>query len=145
MSTIRREIAIAAPAVTVFEYFVDPARMTKWMGINAELEARPGGVFRVAINSKSVVKGAYVTVDPPHRVVFTWGWEAADELVQPGSSEVEITLREVDGKTHVAVEHRGLPNDDEAHGHGEGWDHFLGRLASVGAGDDPGPDPWAAS
>ncbi len=27
-------------------------------------------------------------------------------------------------------------------GHAEGWAHYLGRLAQVAAGRDPGPDPW---
>ena len=26
--------------------------------------------------------------------------------------------------------------------HARGWDHYLGRLAVVAAGGDPGPDPW---
>jgi uncharacterized protein YndB with AHSA1/START domain len=61
---------------TVFRYFTDPARMVQWKGIGATLEARPGGVYRVDINGRDVIRGRYVEVDPPRRVVFTFGWEA---------------------------------------------------------------------
>lgn len=143
MSTIRREIAIAAPAVTVFEYFIDPDKMTQWMGVRANLDARPGGDFRVDITGGDVARGTYLAVERPSRVVFTWGWEGDGNPVPPGSSEVEVTLREVGGRTHVSIEHRGLPDGDE--GHADGWDHYLERLTSAGGGADPGPDPWVGA
>jgi hypothetical protein len=36
----------------------------------------------------------------------------------------------------------GLPNAEQCAGHAEGWAHYLGRLAEIAAGRDPGPDPW---
>ena len=145
MSTIHREITIGAPAATVFEFFVDPKLMVRWMGQRAELDARPGGIFRVAINGAMVAEGKFVAVDPPRRVVFTWGWDVDGNPVRPGTSEVEVNLREIDGSTLVIVDHRGLPDDDAVKGHSEGWDHYFERLVTVAAGGDPGPDPWAAT
>jgi hypothetical protein len=43
-------------------------------------------------------------------------------------------------KTRVKLVHRGLPDDNAVKEHTEGWDHYLGRLAVVAAGGDPGPD-----
>jgi hypothetical protein len=37
---------------------------------------------------------------------------------------------------------RGLPNEELARNHGEGWDNYLPRLAVAAAGGDPGRDPW---
>jgi len=54
---------------------------------------------------------------------------------------VEVTLTEQAGGTLVSLVHRGLP-DVETPRHRLGWRHFLPRLASVGSGMDPGPDPW---
>jgi uncharacterized protein YndB with AHSA1/START domain len=64
--------------------------------IAALLDPRPGGTFRVEANGRDVVIGEYVEVDPPHRVVFTWGFEGADPFVAPGSTRVEdsAALRE---------------------------------------------------
>ena len=41
--------------------------------------------------------------------------------------------------TTVRLTHRGLP-EDAIGDHTGGWDHYLGRLAVVVAGGDPGPD-----
>ena len=42
--------------------------------------------------SSSVVIGEYLEVDPPNRVVFTWGFEGTEPFVEPGSTRVEVTL-----------------------------------------------------
>ena len=72
---VRSEVRIAAPPEVVFPYFTDPARMVDWMGVSALLDPRPGGAFRVEPNGRDVVLGEYIEVEPPHRVVFTWGFE----------------------------------------------------------------------
>ena len=49
-------------------------------------------MFNVAVHGPHIARGEYVEVDPPSRVVFTWGWEDQETAVPPGSSTVEITL-----------------------------------------------------
>ncbi len=138
---IEREIRIRARPETVFAFFTDPARMAKWKGVRATLEPYPGGVYRVEISGRDVVRGQYVEVEPPRRVVFTWGWEGTDQAVPPGSSTVEITLVPDGDHTIVRLTHRDLPV--EARGlHAQGWDHYLSRLVVAAEGGDPGPDPW---
>jgi hypothetical protein len=52
-----------------------------------------------------------------------------------------VTLTpDADGTT-VQVVHRDLPELEVAQ-HALGWEHFLERLVTAGAGGDPGPDPW---
>jgi uncharacterized protein YndB with AHSA1/START domain len=137
-----QEVAVEAPPETVFAYFVEPDRMTRWMGSEAELDARPGGVYRVAVNATHVARGEYVEVDPPRRVVFTWGWEHPDAEVPAGASTVVVTLAAEGAGTRVRLEHRDLPEAArESHGHG--WEHYLPRLAVAAAGGDAGVDPWS--
>jgi Activator of Hsp90 ATPase homolog 1-like protein len=62
--------------------------------------------------------------------------------VPPGSSLVEIDPIEQPDGTLLRLTHTGLPNGEECAGHAEGWAHYLGRLAEVAVGRDPGPDPW---
>ena len=128
---IEREIRIAASPATVFRYLVDPERMTRWMGRTAELDPRPGGRFRVDYNGADIAAGSYVEVDEPHRVVFTWGWEAPGDPVPPGASTVEVTLTADGDGTVLRLVHRDLPTEAAADSHAEGWDHFLARLASA--------------
>jgi len=138
---LRNELRIAAPPEIVFPYFTDPARMTHWMGVAALLDPRPGGTFRVEPIGRDVGVGEYVEVEPPHRVVFTWGFDGAGAITAPGSTRVEVTL-EPDGEgTRLTLLHHGLagPLRDA---HAEGWAHYLGRLAPVAAGRPAEPDPW---
>jgi uncharacterized protein YndB with AHSA1/START domain len=139
---VEREIRIDARPETVFEFFTDPALMLRWHGLEADLEARPGGIYRVVVNSRSTILGEYVEVEPPTRVVFTWGFEGADGLLPAGASTVEVTLTPDGGGTLLRLVHRDLP-EHARELHGQGWDHFLERLRLAAAGDDPGPDPWA--
>jgi hypothetical protein len=59
--------------------------------------------------------------------------------VPPGSSTVEIELVEAHGGTLVRLTHRDLPPEARTD-HRRGWQHYLGRLAIVATGGDPGPD-----
>ena len=139
---LTQEIRIDAQPETVFSYFTDPVRLVRWKGRAATLDPRPGGVYRVEVSDENVVLGEYVEVTPYSRVVFTWGWE--NGVLPPGASTVEIDLEPVEGATLLRLTHRDLPTPDSVAAHGEGWTHYLPRLAEVAAGGDPGPDPWGA-
>src|SRR5690349_14190218 len=89
---ITQEIRIAAHPETVFAFLTDPEKILRWKGKTAEVDPRPGGIYRVDITGRDVARGEYVEVVPHRRVVFTWGWEGAGNPVPPGSSTVEITL-----------------------------------------------------
>jgi uncharacterized protein YndB with AHSA1/START domain len=137
---LRKEIRIDASPETVFPYFTDPARMTRWKGREAVLDPRPGGVYRVEINDQIVAAGEYVEVSPPTRVVFTWGWDGGAHPVPPGSTTVEVELVPDGDGTLVRLTHHGLPDDEQREQHADGWSHYLGRLALAASGRDPGPD-----
>jgi uncharacterized protein YndB with AHSA1/START domain len=134
------EIDVRAPAAEVFAMFTDPALLVRWIGIRALLEPQPGGAFRFELVPGEFCSGRYVEVDPPRRVVFTWGWESGALPVAAGSTTVEVDLTEHDGVTHVRLTHRGLDAAMRAM-HAGGWDRYLARLAAVLEGRDPGPDP----
>ena len=138
---IEREVRIDASPETVFEFFTDPAKMVRWKGGAATLDPRPGGVYRVEVNARAIAAGEYLEVDPPHRVVFTWGWEGDDAITPPGSSTVEITLTPDGDGTLVRLVHSGLPNAESVAAHADGWDMYLGRLSTAAAGGNAGPDP----
>jgi uncharacterized protein YndB with AHSA1/START domain len=139
--TTEHSIHVAAPPDQVFEYFTRPEAIVRWMGDYAVLDPHEGGEFTLDINGVPV-RGRYLTVDPPHRLVISWGHAGSDTL-PPGASTVEITLTPERDGTTVRVEHRDLP-ETEASKHALGWPHFLARLSIAGPGGVPGPDPWAA-
>ncbi|MFF5012793.1 SRPBCC domain-containing protein [Streptomyces sp. NPDC001165] len=136
------ERRIAARPETVFSFFTDRDRWLSWMGKDGEFSFEPGGAYRTLVNGENVAEGRFVEIDPPRRVVFTWGWATGEMPVPPGSSTVEITLEPVPGGTLLRLVHRDLPSPEACAAHEEGWTHYTGRLAVVAAGGDPGRDPW---
>jgi uncharacterized protein YndB with AHSA1/START domain len=132
-------VDLNAPVQEVFRHLTDPAAMVRWMGQHATLEPAPGGAFEVDINGVPV-RGRYLEVDPPRRVVVSWG-VAGNTSLPPGATRVEFTLTPTDAGTRLRLVHRNLPPDQAAM-HGTGWGHFLARLSQAVGGADPGPDPW---
>jgi uncharacterized protein YndB with AHSA1/START domain len=132
------ERRVAVPPERVFAYFTDSAKWTTWQGTEAEIELRPGGIWRVNVTGDGFASGQVVEVVPNRRVVFTWGWEQ-NSPVPPGSTTVTIDLVPDGDGTTIRLTHTGLP-PDQADLHRAGWDHYTARLAAVVEGRDPGPN-----
>lgn len=139
MGAYSTRMEIDAPPDRVFEHFVRPELLVRWMGDYAALDAQPDGGFAVDINGV-IIRGHYVRVERPHLLEIAWG-EAGNPLMPPGSTHLVIRLLERPGGTVLELEHRGLVDAEEVK-HAIGWPHFLGRLGELAAGRDPGPDPW---
>jgi uncharacterized protein YndB with AHSA1/START domain len=136
---LRVERRIAAQPAAVYAYLTDSIRWARWQGVSAEIDAVPGGAFRMTIANGQVAEGRFVELEPDRRVVFTWGWNGNPSL-PAGSTTVEIELVPDGDGTLVKLTHRGLPPEGRAL-HEVGWAHYLPRLAAAAEGGDPGPDP----
>ena len=136
---VQREVRIAAPPATVFAFLTDPEKILRWIGTEATVEPRQGGLYLVNVTGKDVARGRFTEVIPVHRLAYSFGWDGRDE-VPPGSSLIEIDLIDRDGGTLLRLTHSGLPNAAACTSHEKGWTHYLGRLAEAAAGRDPGPD-----
>jgi uncharacterized protein YndB with AHSA1/START domain len=141
---IVREIHIDARPETVFGFFTEPDKLTRWLADEATLDPRPGGVNHQTHpggednpRGPYFMRGEFVEVEPPSRVVFTWGFENADVDIDPGGSTVEVTLMPEDGGTRVRLVHSGLPESELAP-HSEGWTEMLERLAAAVEGRSRG-------
>ena len=133
------ERLVAAPPSAVYAHLTVAEKWARWQGTGAHLEARPGGIFSLAMANGATARGEFVELEPDRRVVFTWGW-VDHPAVPPGTSTVEIELIPEGPGTRVRLTHRGLP-EDEIPLHTAGWEHYVPRLAAVAQGEDPGPDP----
>jgi uncharacterized protein YndB with AHSA1/START domain len=139
---LEHEILIQAGREFVFAYFTEADKLIRWKGVAATLDARPGGIYRVEIDTNNIVRGTYLEVMPYERIVFTWGWEGENSPLPPGTSIVEVTLSEDGGGTRVRLRHKGLPPPLRAV-HADGWEHFLPRLAAEAEGRSQETDAWA--
>jgi uncharacterized protein YndB with AHSA1/START domain len=140
--TIYLERRIAAPPSAVFRYLTESDLWARWQGEAAELDPRPGGLFRVRMAEGQVVEGAYVAVEPDTRVAITWGWNGHPRM-PPGTTTVEFELVEDGQETIVRLTHSGIPPEDLPI-HRDGWEVFLPRLETAATGGDPGPNPIGA-
>ncbi|MEZ4417199.1 MAG: SRPBCC domain-containing protein [Gemmatimonadota bacterium] len=136
---LEKSIVIDAPPDVVFPFLTDPLRMVQWCGESAELEPRPGGVFKLTFEGGVVSEGRYEIVDPPRRVVFTVGMSGS--IVPVGGSRVEIELIPEGRGTRLLLRHTGF---DPSHPVSDGWDHHLGRLQQAVVGRALGADRFVA-
>jgi uncharacterized protein YndB with AHSA1/START domain len=147
-TAVERELEIAANPETVWEFLVDADKAVRWMGGEASFDARPGGAYRIVVIKGHTASGEFLELDPPRRLVYTWGWEPEGgeaNAVPPGSSTIEIELEPSGEGTKLRFTHRDLPSAEAVESHGHGWDHYLERLGVAASGGDPGPDPWLNS
>lgn len=124
----------AAPAA-VFEAWTRAEILATWWGphhtrvIDAEIDAREGGGFRVVLEEDSgarhEVGGVYAVIDPPKRLVFSWAWTNAPERV----SRVTVVLRAISEGTEVTLTHDRFADEGTATRHRRGWTESLDRLA----------------
>lgn len=134
---IVKEITIGASPETVFGFFTEPDKLTRWLCTEATVDPRPGGICHQTHwaddgSGPFYMRGEYTEVSPPSRVVFTWGWEGTEFNTQPGSTTVEVTLEAEDDGTRLTLVHSGLA-EAARDGHDSGWVHKLEKLASAAA------------
>jgi uncharacterized protein YndB with AHSA1/START domain len=142
---IVREIHIRATPETVFEFFTDPGKLTRWLATEATLDPRPGGVCHQeharedGSGGSFHMRGEFLEVSRPERVVFTWGFTDPDVGVPPGSSVVDVTLTPDGDGTRLRLEHRDLPVA-AIESHSGGWTGMLERLVTA-VMSTPGEEP----
>ena len=140
MNSIVLEVRVDARPETIFPLLTDPNRITSWIGTEASLDPRPGGVFDLLIGGEHRAWGRFVEVVEPEYVVFTFGWDGPDNPIRPGSTTVRIELLPEDDKTLVRLTHSGLPDAEAGEQHTAGWEHYLVRLGDTTSGKWVGPD-----
>ncbi len=78
------------------------------------------------MDSGPIMRGEYLELDAPNRLVFSFGWEsnASGELMAPGTTRVEITLTPDGDETLLVLRHLDIPAT-HAPDHAQGWSHFI--------------------
>ena len=111
-SAVEHHITVAARPEVVFSYFTDPTKMVRWMGSEATLDPRPGGICRIVFrpsaarlefvmtaygigearpggpNEARVMLGEFVEVDPYRRIALLAATLTRDELLTLGADTV---------------------------------------------------------
>jgi uncharacterized protein YndB with AHSA1/START domain len=126
---LRLRRTLAFPADRVWHALTDPAALAAWFwperyATTAQLDLRVGGRYRIdGPGAGTAVAGEYVTVEPPHRLTFTWQWDGdAEETL------VTFELTPHDSGTELVVVHERFTTDEDRDNHAKGWSDCLDRL-----------------
>jgi uncharacterized protein YndB with AHSA1/START domain len=125
----------------VFRAFTEADLLERWFCPSpdvtmkvSQLDVRAGGRYRFVFaypgGHIAVVVGEYRTIARPHRLVFTWTWEAPDPHAGI-ETLVTIALHDKDGGTELALTHARFPTELTMRQHESGWGATLDRLGEL--------------
>jgi uncharacterized protein YndB with AHSA1/START domain len=137
---LRLERLIAAPPERVFALWTEPDLLVKWWGPEGfdvpvhSLDVRNGGRWRTTMRSPEgklhTVSGVYRVIEPPRRLVFTWGWD--DEQGRRGhETEVTVTFESAPGGTRLVLQQQAFQNKESRAQHSHGWESSFDCLERV--------------
>lgn len=114
---LERRIWVDAAPALVYEFFLDPARVAEWEGLEAEVDARVDGSYRIAISDTINVIGRFVELVPEKKLVFTWAVESANGESTP-TTTVKVTLTPQGPGTavrilHAAADQFAVPEEED--------------------------------
>lgn len=129
-----RSVFIHARPETVFAFFQDSARWASWWGAGSSIDPRVGGKVYVRHPGNVEASGEILDISAPTRIVFTYGYHAANSPVPPGSSRVSIELAREPNGTRLTLTHE-LPTAASRDEHIQGWRYQLSLFANTVANE----------
>jgi uncharacterized protein YndB with AHSA1/START domain len=131
---VRFERTFPHPVAQVWDAVTDPACLAQWFPTTVEFGALRAGepiTFRFAEDRYPAMDGVFREVEPPHRLVFTWGDDVLTFELEPRDGDETAACR----LAFSVV----LDSADKAARDAAGWDSCLDSLSEVVAGDGPRP------
>ena len=119
----------------------DPGRLARWYG-QVDGDLRPGGEFRLYLESDDVESAGHVEAcEPSRRLLVTTretdeSWRKGNGA-PPFDEAIEVTLSADGDQTILVIEVRGMPLDKIAF-YGAGWQIHAENLAAYLAGRERG-------
>ena len=126
---LRIERVFHAPIEHVFRAWTDPAALARWFGPQGmsipevDCDARPGGRYRVVMRAPGghvhTVTGEFRAVEPPRRLVMTWGWMEGE--TRGHETLVEVELIDQGRSTLMRFTQQVFASRSARDAHREGW------------------------
>ena len=137
--TVRLHRVLKAPPQRIYQAFLDPAAMAKWLpphgftGTVHSMDARVGGSYKMSFTNFSTGKshsfgGTYVELTPHERLRYI---DKFDDPNLPGEMHVTVSLRPVACGTELSIVQEGIPAAIPTEFCYLGWQESLSLLAHV--------------
>jgi uncharacterized protein YndB with AHSA1/START domain len=131
--TMDRRVVIAAPRDLVFRYFTDSERWARWWGKGSTIDPRPEGQVHIVHPNGIEMGGRVVEIDPPSKLVFTYGYRSGSPIPE-GGSLVTIYLEEHREGTELSLSH-AFAETAMRDQHVQGWRYQLSVFGNVTANE----------
>lgn len=139
MNTVTLHRVLKAPPQRVYQAFIEPDALAKWLPPHGftcrveHLEARVGGTFSMSFTNfgtghTHAFGGEYLALEPGKRIRYT---DRFDDPNLPGEMQVTITLTQVLCGTDLAIEQAGIPALIPVEMCYLGWQESLMQLATL--------------
>ena len=123
-----------------FRAWTDPNELKKWWRVGknfiltvAEIDLRVGGGFRIGVESPSgsihMVRGRFLEVVPPERLVYTW--IAEDPNLKQMETLVTVEFLERGDATEISLLHEKLKDGGLRESTRFGWASVIDGLATL--------------
>lgn len=146
MNTVTLHRVLKAPPQRVYQAFIEPDALAKWLPPHgftckvAALDARVGGQFRMsfthfASGHTHAFGGEYLALEPGKRIRYT---DRFDDPNLPGTIEVTVDLTPVSCGTALDIVQAGIPDVIPLEACHLGWQESLAQLAALVEPEIPG-------
>ena len=136
--SLKLRYTVAAPREKVFRFWTDPAKITQWLGgpeknvtvVHSDVVVR--GTYEYIIHlpdAPTRVRGEYLEVTRPERLVYTWVMGAGGMEAPPTTVRVEFYER--NGATEITLTHSPFTDTMRRDNHAAGWIECFERLADM--------------
>jgi len=122
-----------APPEKVYQAWIDPAKMSRWLGppdvikVTTTTDVRVGGRYTIQMivpNDEHNVGGVYREIVPNRKLVFTWAWRSMPER----ESLVTVTFAPDGDGTLLTLHHEQFFDEAARDRHEQGWKVIVPRL-----------------
>jgi uncharacterized protein YndB with AHSA1/START domain len=128
---------IPASRERVFAAWTKPEAIKVWFGpdscrvLDVQVDLRVDGEYCFSLSAEDLgeikVRGRYLEVTPPTKLVYTWRWEGNPELTV-GTSLVTAEFTSAGTFTEIRLTHEQLPSIESRDDHGHGWSGTFDKL-----------------
>ena len=128
---------IPASRERVFAAWTTPEAIKVWFGpdncrvLDVQVDLRVDGEYCCSLSTEALgeikVRGRYLEVTPPTKLIYTWRWEGNSELTV-GTSLVTVEFTSAGTFTEIHLTHEQLPSIESRDDHGHGWSGALDKL-----------------
>ncbi len=135
---LRMEREFSYPPEKVFEAWLKPESLAKWMGpsdeitvSNIQVDAVEGGIYKMDFNGPenevNSLHGVYKSIQRYSMLVFTWIWDVPPDATEE-ETLVSLKFEPTETGTRLTLLHQRFSSEEMRDRHQWGWSQTMDKL-----------------